>query len=66
MSEGTRVEPREVRGLVQVLGAGELAAGEYHCSECGYGVSVQHRLPRCPMCSGLAWEPGRTAGLRLR
>ena len=47
--------------------AGEAGTGEYHCSECGYGVVVQSRLPRCPMCSGTVWEPGaRRALMRLQ
>jgi len=32
------------------------AAGEYHCSECGYGVTIHSLLPQCPMCSGTTWE----------
>jgi rubrerythrin len=36
--------------------AGQQAVGEFRCSECGYGVSVHRALPRCPMCSGTAWE----------
>jgi rubrerythrin len=43
-------------GLVTFLGAGEQAAGEFRCSECGYGVSVHRALPRCPMCGGISWE----------
>ena len=41
---------------VAIMATGEQAAGEYHCSECGYGVSVQNVLPRCPMCGGTSWE----------
>ena len=66
MPEGTRVESLEAAGYVAFVGAGERAVGEYHCSECGYGVSVQHRLPRCPMCSGEAWEPYSSARLQLQ
>jgi rubrerythrin len=36
--------------------AGQSAKGEFHCSECGYGVAVYRALPRCPMCGGEAWE----------
>jgi rubrerythrin len=36
--------------------AGQPAKGEFHCSECGYGVAVYRELPRCPMCGGEAWE----------
>jgi rubredoxin len=36
--------------------AGEVVKGEFHCSECGYGVTVYRELPSCPMCSGTTWE----------
>ena len=36
---------------------GANAKGEFHCSECGYGVAVHRKLPVCPMCSGTSWEP---------
>jgi rubrerythrin len=53
--------------FVQFAAAGEPGTGEYHCSACGYGVVVQSRLPRCPMCSGTVWEPGaRRAFMRLQ
>jgi Zn finger protein HypA/HybF involved in hydrogenase expression len=35
---------------------GDPAAGEFRCSECGYGVTVSRVLPRCPMCGGEGWE----------
>ena len=37
--------------------SGAPAAGEYHCADCGYGVTVQATLPQCPMCAGTTWEP---------
>ncbi len=43
-------------GYVQFLEAGEPAKGEYHCSGCGYGVTVHRDLPACPMCAGRTWE----------
>jgi rubrerythrin len=43
-------------GYVDFLASGARAKGEYHCSECGYGVTVFSVLPRCPMCGGAAWE----------
>jgi rubrerythrin len=65
MPEGAKVESLRAAGYVQFFGAGDIAAGEYHCSECGYGVSVEQRLPRCPMCGGEAWEPaGRVLKLQ--
>lgn len=41
---------------VEFLSEGTPAAGEFHCAECGYGVTVHATLPRCPMCSGTTWE----------
>ncbi|MHB8643998.1 MAG: hypothetical protein ACYDA3_14055 [Gaiellaceae bacterium] len=35
---------------------GEHVKGEFHCSECGYGVTIYRELPRCPMCGGESWE----------
>ena len=47
--------------------AGDPVKGEFHCSACGYGVTVYRELPRCPMCSGASWQaapwsPFRRAG----
>lgn len=36
--------------------AGSLAAGEFRCSDCGYGAIVHRELPVCPMCGGAVWE----------
>ena len=41
---------------VRFVASGARAKGEYHCSECGYGVTVFSVLPLCPMCGGAAWE----------
>jgi hypothetical protein len=41
---------------VDFLTAGTTAVGEYHCSGCGYGVTVRGSLPACPMCAGITWE----------
>jgi hypothetical protein len=41
---------------VEFLTAGTTAVGEYHCSGCGYGVTVHAPLPACPMCAGTTWE----------
>ena len=35
---------------------GEFVKGEFHCSECGYGVTIVRALPLCPMCGGTSWE----------
>jgi hypothetical protein len=42
--------------FVQFHKAGTPVKGEFHCAECGYGVTVQAKLPRCPMCGGSSWE----------
>jgi hypothetical protein len=41
---------------VQFWETGAAAEGDFHCADCGYGVSVQATLPTCPMCGGRAWE----------
>jgi hypothetical protein len=41
---------------VEFWEAGMQAKGEFHCADCGYGVTVQAQLPACPMCAGRAWE----------
>jgi hypothetical protein len=37
--------------------AGAAARGEFHCTECGYGISVHRALPTCPICQGTEWVP---------
>lgn len=41
---------------VHFWATGERAKGEFHCSECGYGVIVHSQLPACPMCASTSWE----------
>jgi len=41
---------------VEFFVTGMAVAGEYHCADCGYGVTVHATLPQCPMCSGTTWE----------
>ena len=36
--------------------AGAPGVGDYHCADCGYGVTVHAALPQCPMCTGTTWE----------
>ena len=43
-------------GFVRFFSTGERVKGEFHCSECRYGVTVCRDLPRCPMCGGQTWE----------
>jgi len=68
MPEGSEriPESQESEGFVQYLRTGQRAAGEFQCSRCGYGVIVQVELPRCPMCSGTAWEPPSWGATRRR
>jgi rubrerythrin len=56
MVESFRAGRKEPDGYVSFWAAGELVKGEFHCSECGYGVAVRRELPRCPMCGGTVWE----------
>jgi len=42
--------------FVDFLAAGVHTKGEFHCAECGYGVTVYRALPVCPMCGGSEWE----------
>jgi rubrerythrin len=63
---GTNAKTLEPTGFVAFVAAGEPAVGEFHCSQCGYGVIVQRTLPRCPMCSGTSWEQAGMGVLRRR
>ena len=47
---------RAADDFVEFWTAGVHAKGEFHCSECGYGVTIHRELPVCPMCGGEAWE----------
>ncbi len=42
--------------FVEFRATGERVKGEFHCSECGYGVTIVRALPLCPMCGGRFWE----------
>jgi hypothetical protein len=59
MLEGSNIEALDAAGYVAFFAAGAPAQGEFFCSECSYGVSVQQQLPLCPMCGGTSWEPRR-------
>lgn len=43
-------------GFIAFFPAGEHAKGEFHCADCGYGVTVFRELPVCPMCGSSTWE----------
>lgn len=51
---------------VEFLRAGAPATGEFRCSGCGYGVTVQAKLPLCPMCAGTTWEPAAWSPFTIR
>jgi len=42
--------------FIEFFARGTAVKGEFHCSQCGYGVTVSSTLPRCPMCGGESWE----------
>jgi hypothetical protein len=44
-----------VDDYVEFWPAGQAVKGEFHCSECGYGVTIVRALPLCPMCGGACW-----------
>jgi rubrerythrin len=56
MSNNVRESVPVDDGFINFLSAGMSAKGEYHCSDCGYGVTVFRALPLCPMCGGKGWE----------
>jgi rubrerythrin len=43
-------------GYIEFVSTGVTAVGAFHCSGCGYGVTVHAELPACPMCGGTTWE----------
>jgi hypothetical protein len=48
---------------VEFAPAGADGKGEFKCAGCGYGITVSHKLPRCPMCGEGLWErPGAGGG----
>jgi hypothetical protein len=48
--------PRAADDYVEFWTTGETVKGEFHCSDCGYGVTIVRSLPLCPMCGGSSWE----------
>jgi rubrerythrin len=56
LADTTRLTADAHAGVPDVVSAGERAVGEYHCADCGYGVTVRRELPVCPMCGGAIWE----------
>jgi len=56
MSELQAAERESAGDYVHFVRAGAHVKGEFHCAECGYGVTVYRALPVCPMCGGIEWE----------
>lgn len=56
MSELQAAERESAGDYVHFVRAGAHVKGEFHCAECGYGVTVYRTLPICPMCGGNQWE----------
>jgi lipopolysaccharide biosynthesis regulator YciM len=46
--------------------AGSRGAGEYRCSDCGYGIVTFALVPTCPMCHGASWEAASTGPFSAR
>jgi rubrerythrin len=57
--DGIEKLAREQGDYVEFVTTGAPATGAFHCSACGYGVTVQSTLPQCPMCNGTTWERER-------
>ena len=56
MAQGIETTRAVTDDYVEFWPAGQSVKGEFHCSECGYGVTVVRALPVCSMCGGTSWE----------
>jgi rubrerythrin len=56
MMQDARASRATTEDYVEFWAAGATVKGEFHCSECGYGVAIVRALPPCPMCGGTSWE----------
>jgi hypothetical protein len=56
MAEGIETTRSAAGDFVEFWATGQAVKGEFHCSECGYGVTIVRTLPLCPMCRGTSWE----------
>jgi rubredoxin len=56
MTQGMETSRAGIDDFVEFWVAGQNVTGEFHCSECGYGVTIMRVLPLCPMCGGTSWE----------
>jgi rubredoxin len=56
MTHGIEPPRSATDDYVEFWAAGQSVKGEFHCSACGYGVTIVRALPPCPMCGGTSWE----------
>jgi rubrerythrin len=56
MAEGIETTRRATGDYVEFWVEGQSVKGEFHCAQCGYGVTIVRALPLCPMCGGRSWE----------
>ena len=56
MPEIRATPSKDLGDFVVFVSSGMHVKGEFHCADCGYGVTVYRELPRCPMCGGEEWE----------
>ena len=56
MTHGIEPSRSATHDYVEFWAAGQSVKGEFHCSDCGYGVTIVRALPPCPMCGGKSWE----------
>lgn len=56
MAQGMDTSRAATDDYVEFWAAGQPVKGEFHCSECGYGVTIVRTLPLCPMCGCSSWE----------
>ena len=50
--------------FVEFERAGAEGSGEFKCAGCGYGITIYHKLPRCPMCGEGLWERSQWSPFR--
>jgi len=56
MAEGIDTTRGANGDYVEFWATGQPVKGEFHCADCGYGVTIVRELPPCPMCGGKSWE----------
>ena len=56
MLEEPPVAANAAEDFVHFWATGDSVKGEFHCADCGYGVTIHRELPVCPMCGGASWE----------